>query len=138
MRQNMSTQPTILLVDDDPEDQEIFSMILEQITAKVRFLCSDNGVNALKLLTAEQDLSPEIIFMDMNMPLMDGMQCLAEMRKSLKLKEVPIYMYSTSAQDSIVAECRRLGANGFLKKVANLSDFENSLKTILGSHLTAI
>jgi len=134
----MSTHPTILLVDDDPEDQEIFSMILEQITAKVRFLCSDNGVNALKLLTAEQDPFPEIIFMDMNMPLMDGMQCLAEMRKTSRLKEIPIYMYSTSAQDSIVAECKRLGANGFLKKVANLSDFENSLKAILGSHLTAI
>ena len=134
----MSPLPTILLVDDDPEDQEIFSMILDQISAKVNFLCSDNGVNALKLLSGETEVNPHIIFMDMNMPLMDGMQCLAEMRKSLKLKEVPIYMYSTSAQDSIVAECRRLGANGFLKKVANLSDFENSLKTILGSHLTAI
>jgi len=69
------------------------------------------------------------------MPLMDGMQCLAEMRKSLKLKEIPIYMYSTSAQETIVAECKRLGANGFLKKVPDLSDFENALKSILDSHI---
>lgn len=131
----MSSLPTILLVDDDPEDQEIFSMILDQISAKVNFLCSDNGVNALKLLSGESEVSPHIIFMDMNMPLMDGMQCLAEMRKSVKLKEIPIYMYSTSAQETIVAECKRLGANGFLKKVPDLSDFENSLKSILDSHI---
>lgn len=131
----MSSLPTILLVDDDPEDQEIFSMILDQISAKVNFLCSDNGVNALKLLSGETEVSPHIIFMDMNMPLMDGMQCLAEMRKSVKLKEIPIYMYSTSAQETIVAECKRLGANGFLKKVPDLSDFENSLKSILDSHI---
>jgi len=131
----MSPLPTILLVDDDPEDQEIFSMILDQISAKVNFLCSDNGVNALKLLSGETDVNPHIIFMDMNMPLMDGMQCLAEMRKSLKLKEIPIYMYSTSAQETIVAECKRLGANGFLKKVPDLSDFENALKSILDSHI---
>jgi CheY-like chemotaxis protein len=131
----MSPLPTILLVDDDPEDQEIFSMILDQISAKVNFLCSDNGVNALKLLSGETEVNPHIIFMDMNMPLMDGMQCLAEMRKSLKLKEIPIYMYSTSAQETIVAECKRLGANGFLKKVPDLSDFENALKSILDSHI---
>ena len=67
----------------------------------------------------------------MNMPRMNGMQCLLEIKKLPRLSHIPVYMYSTSAEQFMVQECLKHGAAGFLKKEINIEDLQKNLQQII-------
>lgn len=115
------------LVDDDPVDQKFFQMAFSRLTTQVNCEFADNGPEALELLAHNQNFKPDFIFLDINMPLIDGLECLREMRSLEKLKHLPIYMYSTSTDEHITKSCMLLGATGVIKKVPSV----NALKEVL-------
>jgi CheY-like chemotaxis protein len=115
-----------LLIDDDPDDQEIFCMALEDMGRKVNCMFAHDGVDALKKLKTGDQL-PDFIFIDMNMPRMNGNECLAKIKQESHLKEIPVYMYSTSADPDAVAETQRLGAAGFIVKPTSVSELTKTL-----------
>lgn len=86
----------ILLVDDDEDDQSIFLTIVEKVRPTLHCATAWNGVDALNVLNISDPL-PEIIFLDLNMPLMNGHQFLTEISKNLKFRDIPIVVLSTSA-----------------------------------------
>ena len=92
----MQKKPTCLLIDNDVDDQEIFSMALGEIDSTISCLMADDGLSAIEKLTTNPGYTLSYIFIDMNMPLMDGKQCLQEIRKIPAYAEVPIYIYSTA------------------------------------------
>ncbi|MCW3072719.1 MAG: response regulator receiver protein [Bacteroidetes bacterium] len=118
------------LVDDDPDDQEIFCMALEDMGEDIKCIHASDGVDALKKLN-ENAFTPDYIFIDMNMPRMNGNQCLQEIRKIARLKDVPVYMYSTSADPDAVAATKELGAAGFIVKPTSVSELTKTLKFCL-------
>jgi DNA-binding NtrC family response regulator len=118
------------LIDDDPDDQEIFCMALEDMHKKVNCIYVSDGVDALKKLKDKTQI-PDYVFIDMNMPRMNGNQCLKEIKKIDHLKEVPVYMYSTSADPESVAETKRLGAAGFIVKPTSVSELTKTLSFCL-------
>jgi CheY-like chemotaxis protein len=105
----------ILHVDDDSEDSEFFCEALREIDASTQFRTASNGREALKSLNSSTDL-PDYIFLDINMPLMDGKTCLAEMKKNNRFKNIPVIMYSTTSDTNEIRECYKLGASDFLIK----------------------
>ena len=112
----MQNQSTSLLIDNDTDDQEIFSMALGEIDSTISCLMADDGLSAIEKLTTSPGCIPSYIFIDMNMPLMDGKQCLQEIRKIPAYADVPIYIYSTAANPTLVAEAKTLGATDFIMK----------------------
>jgi CheY-like chemotaxis protein len=84
-----------LLIDDDPDDQDFFAFALQDIIPEVSLQTANNGIEAITALRT-QELSPDVIFIDINMPRMDGWQCLREIRELSKFNTVPVFMYSTS------------------------------------------
>ncbi|MCE3280805.1 MAG: response regulator receiver protein [Bacteroidetes bacterium] len=119
-----------LLIDDDPDDQEIFCMALGDMGKEVNCTFANDGVDALKKLS-ENSVLPDFIFIDMNMPRMNGNECLAKIKEENHLKAIPVYMYSTSADPATVAETQRLGAAGFIVKPTSVSELTKTLKFCL-------
>ena len=119
------------LIDNVPEDQEIFCLALEEIADTVQCRTAGSGPEALKLLNGDRGYQPDFIFIDMNMPLMDGRECLAEVKKLSWLDEVPVYMYSTDANPRIVDEMKGLGARDLLIKPGSFKLLKDMLARLL-------
>ncbi|MEP7320580.1 MAG: response regulator [Saprospiraceae bacterium] len=112
----MKVNPTFFLIDDDDDDLDIFSMALEQVSEAANFITAKDGMEALNKINNDPTLIPDFIFIDMNMPRMNGKQCLTELRKVERLNHVPVYMYSTSSDAANVEESKKLGAKDFIIK----------------------
>ncbi|HEU5146580.1 MAG TPA: response regulator [Chryseosolibacter sp.] len=104
-----------LLIDDDDDDKEIFCIALGEANPAVKCFTADNGLEALQMLR-DGSLVPDYIFLDLNMPLMSGKECLVEIRKQNHLKNTPVIIYSTSASERDIQETSILGASGFITK----------------------
>ena len=127
----MRKELSCFLIDNDPDDQEIFGMALRDVDDKISCIVAENGVSALKQLKADQSYIPSLIFIDMNMPLMDGKQCLKEIKKLEWMSEVPIYLYSTSCDPHAIDEVKCLGATDFLVKPSAYQQLVQLLSTLL-------
>ncbi|MCW3461861.1 response regulator [Chitinophaga nivalis] len=119
----------MLLIDDDVDDRMIFGEILKELVPDIIYNEAINGEDALTKL--ESNLIPDIIFLDLNMPRVDGKQFLAEIQKMDHLKHIPIIIYSTSSHESDRRETQELGAAYFLTKPNSLKELSNILTGIL-------
>jgi CheY-like chemotaxis protein len=122
-----------MLVDDDADDHEIFLSALENISASVSCTTAVNGEDALEKLLTKQ-VTPDLIFLDINMPLMNGPQFLKEIKKHEGLKNIPVIIYSTTSAPDAIAETKELGARDFVSKPESFSQLEQILKDILSNH----
>ena len=120
----------ILAVDDDPEDFEFFFDAVKKIDESIIVLKASNGHEALQLLD-DHVLMPDYIFLDINMPMMDGHACLKEIKANAKLKDIPVVMYSTTNNMTEISKYKMMGAN-FLVKPHQFSKLVKSLQVILG------
>ncbi|HLP19170.1 MAG TPA: response regulator [Chitinophagales bacterium] len=112
----MTCSKNILLVEDDKNDQFFFKMAIKNIGNVVLQDIAEDGIAAIAKLESLPVL-PDLIFMDINMPRMNGLECLAEIAKSEHLKKIPVIMLSTSTLE--VEETRALGARAFIRKPCN-------------------
>ncbi|AYB29105.1 response regulator [Chryseolinea soli] len=110
-----------LLIDDDQDDQEIFSMALEDINRDIQCIMASNGILALEKLKAKKPLIPDYIFIDVNMPKMNGIECLQEIQKLDHLKHADVFMYSTSSDEKMIEKSKALGAKDFIVKPPGLT-----------------
>jgi CheY-like chemotaxis protein len=117
---------SLLLVDDDYLDVESVKRALKKLNTEFDLHVAHNGADALALITSHlqgrEKLSPDIILLDINMPKMNGMEFLRIVKNYYSLKQIKIYILTTSAEeyDKITAE--NLGVNGYIVKPL---DFKN-------------
>lgn len=129
---DMRTNDTTLncfLVDDDLDDQEIFCMALCGVDDSIKCIFANDGVHALERLN-DCTITPDFIFIDLNMPRMNGLQCLVEIKKLNHLKHIPVYMYSTAADPKAIVEAKQFGAIDFIVKPTNISELSTILATL--------
>src|SRR4051812_48627963 len=105
----------ILLIDDDEDDQNFFVEAVDALSLSAVVTILDNGVEALKRLSAKQ-LVADLIFLDLNMPLMNGHEFLTTIRKDPLLKNIPIIIFSTSGSAKTIQSTKDLGAMDFIHK----------------------
>jgi|SRR5688572_8821019 CheY-like chemotaxis protein len=117
----------LMLVDDDEDDRDIFLSVVESISPNIVCAIATNGRDALIKLGDAKTL-PEKIFLDLNMPLMDGRQFLQEIKKDNGLKEIPIVILSTSSDKETIALTKQLGAEAFITKPDKYSGWQDTLK----------
>lgn len=121
---------TILNVDDDIEDTEIFCEAIRDIDPSIICLVAQNAEQAFQILNSEIEL-PEYIFLDINMPKIDGNMCLRAIKKDQRLSKIPVIMYSTFSRASDIEQYQKLEA-AFLVKQNNFRDLVAALKKVLG------
>ncbi|MES2649147.1 MAG: response regulator [Bacteroidota bacterium] len=120
----------VFLVDDDRDDREIFIEALAEVDNSFFCVTAESGEEALKELHTTS-IVPNYIFLDLNMPRMNGRECLVEIKSIERLKEIPIIIYTTSSLQKERDELVKLGASMFITKPANFTDLCLSLKKIM-------
>jgi len=128
---SMSLYLSILLVDDDVEDQEIFLDAIKEVDPFIHCACAADGEAALKLLNSDAIVKPDLLFIDLNMPKQNGKQLLMELKKSDTLKDIAVIMYSTFFGENDIKEITKLGAVHYLVKATRFNDLCASLQHIL-------
>lgn len=123
---------TIYLVDDDLEDQEIFSDAIEMIDTKVNLKLFDNGVDLMADLYANTPL-PDVVFLDLYMPLMNGEECLRDIRQNEGFDEVPLVIYSSILDMDKIDELFEMGANRYLHKPSSFNALITALERTIAS-----
>jgi len=119
------------IADDDPDDRELFIEALHGIDQLSKCITAFDGQEALSKLTNGIAQLPDFIFLDLNMPRMNGKECLTEIRKHDNLHNIPVIIYSTSAEKKDVDETMRLGATFFLQKPNRFDDLSAALANII-------
>ena len=119
-----------LLVDDDEDDIFVFKEVLEDVNPSIFLASAGDGNEALNMLKQEQNKLPDVIFLDLNMPLMGGKECLSELKKDPHLKRIPVIMYTTSSQSKDIEETMLSGAICFITKPTSLRELRNILSSI--------
>jgi CheY-like chemotaxis protein len=118
---------TILIAEDDQDDVDILLEALMRIDSNLKVIVSPDGFQCLKKL---QTVAPDIVLLDINMPLMNGRECLAAIRKNPDLKNVNVVMYSTSIFPHDVSFFEQHNADYFIKPV-NFSMLVQTLNDII-------
>lgn len=107
---------SVYLIDDDIDDVELFRDALEEVAPSVSFQFANDAKEAVLKLTEKKSALPDLIFLDLSMPVFSGLQCLESFKKDQLLKDVPVIMYSTSSQEREIRMARELGALAFVTK----------------------
>lgn len=113
----MSNKPLqILLADDDEDDRLFFKEALEDIKIKTVVTTVNDGIELMEYLINPDNVLPDVVFLDLNMPRKNGIQCLEEIRNDDALKDLTIAIYSTSGAERDIEETFIKGANVYIKK----------------------
>lgn len=121
----------LFIIDDDVEDQEIFMEAVREVDKSIQCYTATSGEDAIKQLEREMIMLPDLIFLDLNMPKLNGKQILREIKNLRQLRSIPVIMYSTSFAPRDLEEIDTLGAAYHLQKPARFDDLCRSLKMIL-------
>jgi CheY-like chemotaxis protein len=129
MKLNIRDQKTvrILLADDDEDDRLFFRDAIEELPLKTLVTTVNDGEKLMDYLLNPKVTLPHVIFLDLNMPIKNGMECLTEIRNHPDLKDLSIAIYSTSLSSKDIEETFIKGANIYINKP---HDFD-ALKTVL-------
>jgi CheY-like chemotaxis protein len=127
----MKQPKTLYLVDDDSDDMDFFCEAVSTIDRSIICVRANNSDTALKAFKSHDVPLPDMIFLDLNMPLVDGRQFLAEIKMLPPYSHIPVIIYSTSSHTKDIEETRQLGASGFLSKPYSLEELVSELNTIL-------
>jgi CheY-like chemotaxis protein len=122
-----------LLIDDDSDDHDIFALALKKVDRHINCIMVNDGIEGLQLLKGNSSLTPGYIFLDINMPRMNGIECLVELKKLNQLKHTKIIMYSTTEDSNIVKKTHELGAAAFLVKPPSIKALAQALTDIFQS-----
>lgn len=120
----------IVLAEDDKDDQEIFAEALDAAKIPSDLTTVENGQELIDHLKDGNEPNPDIIFLDINMPVKGGKEALAEIKSDEELKEIPIIMLSTSDHPKDVEETLNKGADLFVQKPNSFNSFILILKKI--------
>jgi CheY-like chemotaxis protein len=122
----------ILYIDDDAEDSFILKEALMYIDRSIHFVAFNDSVEGIMFLMRTLAL-PDFIFLDVNMPAMNGKECLIKIKSQERLKDIPVVMLSTTCKTQEVNELFDLGIYKFLKKPTQMESFFDALRSIIHS-----
>ncbi|MEP6465325.1 MAG: response regulator [Parafilimonas sp.] len=123
----------VLLIEDDIIDQEFFVKALSKIRNGRLYGIANDGKEALTML--ENNITPpDIIFMDCNMPVMNGSECLNEILQNPRTRNIPVYMLSSAVDQKDIFE--QLGAKAFIKKTYDITLLRAKIDNIINDNLT--
>jgi CheY-like chemotaxis protein len=129
-------RPILLLVEDSVLDAELFRRGLENPSLDLDLRVVHSGTDALRLLRPDPadasttGLVPKVIFLDLQMPGMDGFAVLAAIREDPALRELPVIIFSSSSQERDIRECCRRGANSYIQKPMDPEAFREMVRTL--------
>lgn len=128
----MNKKGPIIIIEDDQDDQEILQEVFTRLDYSNEIIFFSDGEKALKYLT-ETSVEPFIIFSDINMPKLNGMELRAKVHENedLRLKSIPYLFFSTIAEQQDVIDAYSKSIQGFFVKPSSFSELKNLIKNIV-------
>jgi len=127
----MISAKTIFVVDDDADDLEIFGQALEAVAPGTPLVMIADSSTLLPILHADNTALPGLLFLDLNMPLKPGMECLAEINADPILNHLKIVVLSTSVNPDNISEAYKLGASFYAVKPNDFNALSRLISKIL-------
>lgn len=121
----------LLLADDDDDDCLFFKEALDEIPFSTNLLTVHDGVQLMDYLKSNISNLPEVLFLDLNMPRKNGIECLDEIKEDEKLKNLPIIIFSTSLDSEIVNKLYQKGASYYIRKPGDFSKLKSVIEKAL-------
>jgi CheY-like chemotaxis protein len=121
----------IMLIDDDQEDRHLLSEALHDLNPETICTNAANGAEALILLN-DMPFLPDYIFLDINMPVMNGKEFLKKIKANEKFMHIPVVIYSAISCISDIAEMGTFGASCFLTKPTCMNEMRLAIQQALG------
>ncbi|RYD57936.1 MAG: response regulator [Sphingobacteriales bacterium] len=132
----MSAFKQVFIVDDDLDDIEILTEAIYTIDSSVSCHKAMNGVEGLAMLKEGDIPRPDLIFLDLNMPRVNGRQFLERIKRDATLSGIPVVMYSTSGITSDITDLMSLGARHYFVKPDSFSVLTQQLRKLFDSSAT--
>lgn len=123
----------IVLAEDDENDRMNFKEALAASKMETTITVVNDGVELMEYLQQENAEVPALLFLDLNMPLKNGMECLLELRQIPKYREMVIAIYSTSSSEKDIEQTFFSGANVYMKKPTDFATLKEMLNKIVTS-----
>src|SRR6186713_2430236 len=124
----------VLMVEDNPGDVRLTREALRRTGHDLRLHHAEDGVAAMQFLHQDAPYEaaprPDLILLDLNLPLMGGRDVLAAIKSDASLRSIPVIVLSTSQSDDDVSHAYDLQANCFISKPANLHEFNQVIHNI--------
>jgi PleD family two-component response regulator len=121
-------QKNILLIDDDIDELKIFTDAIKEVPGDFKCVFVSEPEDAMDLL---QNFRPDYIFVDFNIPKTNGLEFLSAIKKTKDLREIPVFLYSTSITNEISKMAELLGAAGSIEKTYSIAMLATELKILL-------
>jgi len=120
-----------LLIDDDNDDRELFSEALASVNPVIKCDLAADAAEALNKLETKEIDAPDVIFLDINLPVMTGWQFLTSLKSLEAYKDIPVIMYSTSSNQRDKDIAKDLGALCFITKPNAFKQLQHTLDVIV-------
>lgn len=124
----------IMLIDDDEDDRNLFSEGLQKIDPSIKLDTAEGGIEAFLKLKDDMQRLPDFIFLDLNMPMMDGHEVLAELKNDELLKNIPVIIYTTSSDSNEKEETIKRGAVSWITKTHSMEDMRKTIAEMLAKY----
>jgi DNA-binding response OmpR family regulator len=120
----------VLVIDDDKDDQQFIRRAINDLFPNMECISLSNGKDALKFID-ENPPPPSYIFLDLNMPYLNGFEFLKEFKKERGNIETTVYIYSTSSNPRDREKAKSLGADDYIVKYSDLNSLKARLKNVI-------
>lgn len=124
----------VLLVEDDPDDVVLMTRSLRSSDFNINVKVAENGLEGLRVLRnnypTENVDAPNLVLLDLNMPIMNGREFLAELRKDPALASIPVIVITTSDDPEIVREAYQYGANSVVTKATTVAGMVELMRLV--------
>jgi CheY-like chemotaxis protein len=117
------------MIDDDEDDQMLFKEALKQLNDNLKCDTALNGADALQKLKLIPP--PDMIFLDLNMPVMNGFECLKALKKEEFYQDIPVIIFTTANDTATIEKSKKLGASAFFHKPIDFDLLISKLRQVV-------
>jgi len=121
----------IILADDDEDDRLFYTDAFDELKISTKVKTYNDGAALMDYLNSDEAILPEILFLDLNMPKKNGLECLHEIKNNPKLSDIAIAIYSTSSSEEHIEETFVNGANIYIKKPSDFATLKKVLSDVV-------
>jgi CheY-like chemotaxis protein len=134
MDENLKPHTTIMLIDDDEDDRKLFAEGLKEVDSSINLVTAKGGIEAFLQLEDSSQKLPDYIFLDLNMPVMNGHEVLSGLKNDELLKNIPVIIYTTSADSNEKAETIRKGAVSWITKTSSMEEMRKVIAEMVAKY----
>jgi CheY-like chemotaxis protein len=120
----------IFVADDDEDDRMLFEEVVKDLPYLVHLTMARDGDETIKTLLQLTAL-PDVLFLDLNMPIKNGLDCLIEIKTIKKIRSIPVIIFSTSSYPGAINQAYDAGAHLYIRKPNDFLNFKRSIQYVL-------